>query len=673
MFSLGLEFSFRKLARVGLTSSITAVIEMSLMMLVGYTLGGLLGWKSMDRIFLAAMMAISSTTIIVKALRELKLSSRRFAEIVFGVLIVEDLGAVLILVALSSIAVSQTISGIALLAAAGKLLLIAGSWFIAGYFVVPRFVRWVGKRGNEETLTVVSLGLCLSLVAVADYFGYSAALGAFIMGSILAETSEVGRIEKQIEPLRDLFVAVFFVSVGMQLDFRTLSNHGGELAIITGALMFGKLFAATTGALVSGQRLGTAMQVGFSLGQIGEFSFIIGGLGISLGVLSKDVFSIIVVVSIITTFTTPYLIRLAGPLALKAEARLPERLIAVLDRYAGWITERENDVANRRDFFRALMIWTINGILVSVTFVLVRQLTQRDDFSELLGWGIALVASMPFIWGMLGSFARLSQGGTLVWSRLFAITWIGLLSTQFFPLRFAIAITLGGVTLFSIIFYRRLEASYRWFESEFSSAFVTSPHTHDHQELHRLAPWDAHLVRLRVHPNSEIVTFSIGESQLRSRYGVNVVVIQRGNRSIVAPNPSERILPDDGLLVLATDEQIEAVRTLIELPSVHLGPMKALSTTEDFDLRGIRVGAETYFDGRSIRDAGIRERFGAIVVGIERSGKRILGPESTLTLETGDLLWLVGEKDALDRLSLAAVGLGSGTDSSSGRGAGFAP
>jgi CPA2 family monovalent cation:H+ antiporter-2 len=650
MFSLGLEFSFRKLARTGIASAGTAIVEISLMLPIGYFAGALLGWSAMDRLFLGAMLAISSTTIIIKALRDLKLSTRRFAEVVFGVLIVEDLGAVLLLVALSSIAVSQTISGIVLFKAAMKLVLVAGTWFIAGYFVVPRFVRYVGKRGSEETLTVVSVGLCLLLVVVAHKFGYSAALGAFIMGSILAETAEVGRIEKQIEPLRDLFAAVFFVSVGMQLDPVTLSGHGKEIFWITLVTIVGKLFSTTLGALVSGQRLSTAIQVGFSLAQVGEFSFIIGGLGAALGVISPQVFPVIVVVSIVTTFTTPYFIRWSDPFAKWLEARLPTRIIAVINRYSLWVTERENDASKKRDFFRSVLKWGINALLVSVIFVVMRQVMQSDRFTMTLGWLLAVVSSMPFIWGMLMAFARVSHGRTLFWSRFAAVAWIGLLSGQFFPLKYAALITLGAVSLVSAIFYRQLEASYRWFESRFASTFESNGDHAGQSELSRLAPWDAHLVKLKVHPNSEIVSLTIAESRLRSNHGVNVVVIQRGLQSIVAPGPNERLLPNDDLLALATDEQIDAIRPKIELPNEAAVENPLPVTTLSFDLRGLRVTSKTHFEGKTIRDSRIRERFGAIVVGIERSGKRVLGPESTLKLQVDDLVWLVGEKESLDRL-----------------------
>ncbi len=661
MFSLGLEFSFRKLARLGLASSVTAIVEIACMLPIGYMVGAYLGWTQMDRIFLGAMLAISSTTIIIKALRDLNLSTKRFAEIVFGVPIVEDLGAVLLLVGLSSIAISQTVSGLALLAAAGKLVLVAGTWFIAGYFIVPRFVRFVGRRGTSETLTVVSVGLCLLLVVIADRFGYSAALGAFIVGSILAETAEVHRIEKQIEPLRDLFAAVFFVSVGMQLDPQTLAGHGREIFWITLATIGGKLLTTTIGALLSGQRLGTAIQVGFSLAQVGEFSFIIGGLGTSLGVISRSVFPIIVVVSIITTFTTPYLIRIAGNLTRGLEKRIPPAIGQALDRYSMWVSERENDVQRKREFFRGLLKWSINGILVSVTFVVLKQLMKRDELTITLGWLLAVVSAMPFIWGMLVAFARVSRGRTLFWSRFVALGWIGLLSTQFFPLKFALAITLALVLLFSILFYRQLEASYRWFEDRFALTFEESG-ADEGSELRRLAPWDAHLVKLKVHPNSELVTRTIAESRLRSDFGVNVVVIQRGSRSIVAPGPHERLLPDDDLLALGTDEQVEAVRSKIEIGHGSRDFEENELATERFDIRSLRVTPKMPLEGKTIRDSGIREGFGAIVVGLERGGRRVLGPESNVRLQADDLLWLVGEKEALNRLFLEA-----------GRGPGFAP
>lgn len=331
MFALGLEFTFHKLTRVGVAATVTAVVEVVAMLGLGFLAGRILGWNFMDSVFLGGILSISSTTIILKAFDELGLKSRKFAQTVFGILIVEDLVAILLLVALSTVAVSQTFFSWELLVAAVKLVLVVGSWIVIGYFVIPSFFRYAGRQLEDETLTLIACGLCLGLVAIATQFHYSAALGAFIMGSILAETREVGRIEHLIQPLKNIFAAVFFVSVGMLVDPKVILENAGAVALISVVTIFGKLASSTLGAFVSGQNVRSSVRIGFSLAQIGEFSFIIAALGTSLGVTSGTLYPIAVAVSVLTTFSTPYLIRLSGPAANWVEKRLPSRLRSLED------------------------------------------------------------------------------------------------------------------------------------------------------------------------------------------------------------------------------------------------------------------------------------------------------------------------------------------------------
>lgn len=369
MFSLGLEFSFRKLIRVGGSAAITASFEVLFFVPAGYLVGKLLGWSSVDSLFLGAMLSISSTTIIIKALDELKLKKHRFAELIFGALIVEDLFAILLLVALGTVAVTQSLSVVALSMATLKLVLVVGGWFIAGYFVVPRFMRYVGRIGSDEMLTILSLGLCLALVVFANHFHYSTALGAFIMGSIIAESPVLPRVERNIASLRDLFGAIFFVSIGMLIDPRVLWNHLGTVVILCAFTIVGKILSTGFGALLSGQTLRNSVQVGFGLAQIGEFSFIIAQLGLSLKVTSDFVYPIAVAVSLVTTFTTPYLIRISGRAAIAIESWLPARLRNGINRYATLAEARRAGGYDKKQDLRPLLRWGINGLTTSVIFV----------------------------------------------------------------------------------------------------------------------------------------------------------------------------------------------------------------------------------------------------------------------------------------------------------------
>ncbi len=684
MFSLGLEFSFRKLAKVGISSGFTALFEVSVMILTGFGLGRLMRWSPMESLFLGAILAISSTTIIIKALDELKLKTRRFAEMIFGVLVVEDLVAVLILVALSTVAVSAKFSGLALLLSAGKLVLVIGSWFLVGYFLLPRVVRYVGRLGNDEMLTIVALGLCLILAVAAAELHYSVALGAFIMGSILAESTESHRIEELIRPLRDVFAAIFFVSVGMMIEPRVLLEHWPRVLLISGVYVLVKISAVTLGAVLSGQTLRTAVQVGFGVAQIGEFSFIIATLGQNLGVTRDELFPIAVAVSLITTFMTPYLIRVSHKFAVGLEGRLPLPLKEGLVRYAAWSQERRADRAKRLQFYQLLGKWALNGILVSVIYILVAELLMPEAVRMFRprrlavagSWLAASLLAAPFLWAMFSAFhafgmssqeevraadalgglegggespMMLPRGGVLFVMRLITGFWIGALSLEYFSAKSTLFLMLGFMIALFGLFYRQIDASYRWFEARFLSTFETRPKSRKTTDvLKHLAPWDAHLVRIKVHPNAEIAGLRIREAALRKRYGFNIVAIQRGIKSLISPGPDEFIFPKDELLVLGTDEQIEAVRFSIEKPP---GLGERFRDLEGYELRQIRLETCSGYCGKTLAEARIGGELGVTIVGLEKGERRLINPESTVRLDAGDVLWVVGETERLEQLT----------------------
>ncbi len=638
MFALGLEFSFHKLTRVGMPATGTALIEVISMLGMGYLCGQILGWSGTDSIFLGGILSVSSTTIIIKALEELKLKNRRFAEIVFGVLIVEDLVAILLLVALSTVAVTQSFFSWELVQAAGKLLFVVGSWFVVGYFLIPSFLRYAGRDMDDDTITVFACGLCLLLVVVATHFHYSAALGAFIMGSILAESHEVHRIEHLIRPLKSVFAAVFFVSVGMLVDPRVILTHWPAIALITAATVFGKLLTSTLGALVSGQKPVPAIQIGFSLAQIGEFSFIIAGLGMSLGVTSDFLYPIAVAVSAITTFTTPYLIGWSGPVGNWVEAHLPARVRRGLDHYSAALQSTTESQAARKRVVNQVLRYSVNGIAATLAFLLMGRFAL-PALGPWLAWAAAVILAAPFFWGMLTAF-RGGQG--TIFLRLIGATativWAGILSDQFFDTTLATLITVVLILTVFSLFYRRLESSYRWFESRFISNF-SDRQKGEEPALKNLAPWDLHLVRMAVHPNAKLAGRPLKAIDVRNRFGLNIVVIQRGRQNIVPPKADDMLFPGDGLLVLGTDAQIEAFQK--QIGEAEGAPTVNQALTQ-FSLRRLAMTAESELLGKTIRDSGIRDRLHSIVVGMERGEKRMLNPDPALTLEKGDVLWLVG-------------------------------
>jgi CPA2 family monovalent cation:H+ antiporter-2 len=327
MFSLGLEFSFKKLLSVGKTAAFTGPFEAIFMLALGFASGKLIGLSSTDSIFLGAILSISSTTIIIKALEELKIKKERSSQLIFGILVVEDLAGILILVALSTFASSggESVSVPHLLFEAAKLIGIVASWIVIGSWLLPRLAAWVSKSFGNEALVLLALSLCLFLVSLSAYFHYSVALGAFVMGAILGESSVVHEIEKLLQPIRDVFGAIFFVSIGMLLKPADLQTYWKMILLVTVLTIGGKFVSTFIGAKVTGQSRENSLKAGLSLAQIGEFSFIIAGLGLDLGVMSSYLYPVAVATSVITTFTTPYMIRFANQITASDQTDSDQR------------------------------------------------------------------------------------------------------------------------------------------------------------------------------------------------------------------------------------------------------------------------------------------------------------------------------------------------------------
>ena len=348
LFSLGLEFSFRKILRMGATPLIAAFAVIMGMMLVGTFTGYAFGWSQMDCIYLGGMLAMSSTTIIFKAFDDMGLRQKRFAGLVLSVLIIEDILAIVLMVMLSTLAVSKEFEGSQMLMSILKLVFFLVLWFVVGIYLIPLFLRKVRSLMTDETMLIVALALCFGMVVIASAVGFSAAFGAFIMGSILAETVEAEKIEHLVNPVKDLFGAIFFVSVGMMVDVALIVRYIVPILCIIAAIMVGHTVLSTCGFLLAGQPLKTSMQCSFSLTQIGEFAFILASMGTSLGVTSDFLYPIVVAVSVFTTFTTPYMIRLASPVYGFVERRLPSSWRAKLESYATDEPEPETEVEQHR-------------------------------------------------------------------------------------------------------------------------------------------------------------------------------------------------------------------------------------------------------------------------------------------------------------------------------------
>jgi len=657
LFGLGLEFSFKKLIKVGGTAVITGLTEITLTMIVGYSMGQLLGWNFIDSLFLGGILAIASTTIIIRAFDELGVKNQKFAGIVTGVLVIEDLVAVLLMVLLSTVAVSKTFSGIEMTFSVLKLAFFLVLWFVSGIFFLPTLLKKIRTLMNEETLLIVSLALCFLMVVLATYFGFSPALGAFIMGSILAETTKAEKIELLTKSVKNLFGAIFFVSVGMLIDPAMMMQHALPIAAATLVLLIGKPFFVTLGAVASGQPLKIALQSGLSLSQIGEFSFIIATLGLTLNVTSGFLYPVAVAVSVITAFTTPYMIRFSEPLYKFSEKILPQKWGNVLNRYS----VEAQDISEISDWKKLLRYYFVTVIVFSVIIITIillgtqyiAPLFSEYKWGQMIAAGITLIILSPFLWALAfrrthhqayaNIWLKTSQRGPLLvllsTRVLLALLFIGFLFDRLFSPWIALAGVIVSILILAIV-SKRIKSFYGKIEMR----FLANYHERENRmpdTIGILNPWDSHITAFELSPKSPYIGKTLFESRIREEFGVNIAVIERGDLVINVPGRAEYLYPNDRLSVIGTDEQLEKFR--LHLDSTTSESQKEV-TKQAVSLHHFTLGPDCPLIMQSIRESKLRERSKGLVVGIERNGKRILNPESDLIFETNDKVWIVGNE-----------------------------
>lgn len=666
LFNLGLEFSFRKLMRVGSSGSITAVVEVIFMVGLGYLTGRALGWNPTDSLFLGGVLSISSTTIIIRALEELKMKGRGFVSFVFAVLVVEDLVAILLLVLLSTLAVTQAFSGWDLVVSTLRLGFMILLWFVAGVYFLPLLFRRIKGFLTDETRLIISIGFCLGMVILATRLGFSPALGAFMMGSLIAETDQGRKVEHILMPVRDLFAAVFFVSVGMMIDPASLTEHFGVILIVTLVTIGGKLVSTVTGALLSGQSLRHSVQAGLSLAQIGEFSFIIATLGLTLKITSDFLYPIAVAVSAITTFSTPYLIRSADPLCAWIERKMPERFLRRLSQYQQALRRKEGRGLLREVWRGCGTFLILNSVVILGIFLLVRLFLSPvlvEAFDEglvprFLTGSLAFVLCLPFFWALLRRNRRASAGaaGGFDAKKIRIVEILLRFAVAGVLLGFLVYVTTGfggaavylliGIPVIAILGSKFAGSLYGQIEDQFLMN-LAGPGEQEGPERPPLAPWDATLAHLTLSPHSPLVMQSLLDSGLREKFGVIVAMIERGGKPIFAPGRSERLLPFDVLALIGSDEQIRAAQAVIEAVRE---PQE--SEAGAFRLEPVLLNPQSPFVGKKIRESGLREMVRGLVVGLERDGQRILNPDSATVLEPGDLLWIVGDRNEIVKLGI---------------------
>jgi CPA2 family monovalent cation:H+ antiporter-2 len=678
LFGLGLEFSFKKLMKVGSTAIVAALFLVICMIGLGFLTGVCFGWLPMRSLFLGAMICMSSTMIIIKVYEDLKLTNRSFVGIVLGILIIEDLVAVLLMVLLSTIAVSNKFEGTSMLVSLVKLVTFLLFWVLLGTFLIPTFLRKMKRFLNDETILIFSLALCLGMVILATRAGFSAALGAFIMGSILSETIDSERIEHLTLPIKNFFGAIFFVSVGMMVQITSLSVYIIPILIISIVVIIGQMTFATFGVLLAGQNLKTAIHAGFSLTQIGEFSYIIGTLGMSLKVIPESIYQIIVSASIITIFTTPYIMKLADPVNNFLERKLPSKWQYLLNKNASGAQPVNQDNLWKKlltEMSQVVLIYYFISIVV-VNFALKYAVPFIQGFlpgikGDFVTTAVTISIISPFMRAIIIKKVHSSEfltlwkenknyRGPLVFTVIFrVIMCMGLIMYFIYNIFHTNMVIGGAIAIIAIILMTMsnslkirsiaIEARFRENlnekEKHIESKALISKGFVDHA-MER----DLHLSEFTIEPYFTIVGKTLKELKFRQLFGVNIVKIVRGEQRINIPNGNECIYPYDKIVVLGTDKQMEKFQLRlnekkkkyenqeqIQMPLVKIGQ--------------IQVNNDSSLINKTIRNSGIQDKYNCLVIGIERGEYSLQEPALDFEIMINDVIWLVGEYDNILKLS----------------------
>lgn len=676
LFSLGLDFSFKKIVKMGASPIIATVVIVFSMMMLGISVGHGFGWSKMDCIFLGGMLAMSSTTIIYKAFDDMGLRQQKFAGMVMSVLILEDILAIVMMVMLSAIAGGSNPDGEQMLGSIVKIGFFLVLWFIVGIFAIPWFLRSVRKLVNNETLLIVALGLCCGMAVLSTKVGFSSAFGAFVMGSILAETVEAEKIIKLVEPVKNLFGAIFFVSVGMLVDPKILVEYALPILALVCTILVGQAILGTLGFMLGGESLKSAMRCGFSMSQIGEFSFIIASLGLSLGVISNFLYPVVVAVSVITTFLTPYMIRLATPTYLVMEKHLPDKLINVLNHFA-----MSHPSTTQQSKWKSLLKqMTINTVAYSIlsAAVITLMFTFVLPFMRSLfpGWRLhwyanAITGLLTII--IIAPFLRaivMKKNHSNEWRRLWvesSINRIPLLFTIF--VRFVIALgfifyicnyltrfTNALMIIIGVVVVSLMIAS-RWTKKrsiKMERVFIHNLRSRDimaqvngeKKPLYEghLLDRDIHISCFDVPEDSTWSGKSLRELHLRQRFGVDMSSIMRGSQRLNIPNGDTIIFPGDKLQVIGNDEQLQ--KFALSLTN-DIYPEDLEIEKREMKLRQLIIGSKSEFCGKSLQESGIRDKYNCMVVGLEEGQENLTKVSPSYQFQKGDILWIVGEESDL--------------------------
>ena len=553
---------------------------------------------------------------------------------------------------------------------------------MAGIFLIPTFLKKAKKFLDDENLLILSVGLCLGMVVLAKKVGFSAELGAFIMGSILAETTSAEKIEHLTKPVKNLFGAVFFVSVGMLIDPAVILEYRWPVLWVTLLVIFGKFFSTAGGALISGLPLKQSVQVGMSMAQVGEFAFIVASLGLSLGVTGDFLFPVAVGVSAITTFTTPYMIRFSPGFYNILIRILPSRWIANLNNYSSGTQKLHSESNLRKVMKRYVKIIVYDGVIVlAIFFVAVeyfmpylQNYVPNPFTNSIIVLALSLAVASPFLWAIMAKRPndivyrelwldkKYSRGPLFIMeiSRIIVgLLIVGFLFDRLFSPSIAVIVVLPVIIVIIILFSARTRQFYQRLEKRFISNLNERQTEEDgnrtegrylkeqlssHQDM---TPWDAHLVDMEVNPDAEYIGKSLSELGWREKHGINIACIKRGNRLIFAPGGGDRLRAFDRLGIIGTDEQLQVFKPVFDSFELYEPEEQDI---EDILVQKIVVDEHNKLRGLSIRDSGIREKTNGLIIGIERNKDRILNPDSDTVFEWGDIILIAGDRKKIRKL-----------------------
>ena len=673
LFALGLEFSFKKLLKVGSSALITCGTNCIGMFIVGITVGNALGWTMMESIFLGGLLSMSSTTIIIKTFDDLGLKQKPYAGLVFGVLVVEDLVAVLLMVLLSTLAVSNKFAGAEMVFSLARLAFFLILWFLIGIYVIPILLKKAKKYLNDEIILIISIGLCFGMVSLASLAGFSSALGAFVMGSILAETVEGERIGHLLKGIKDLFGAIFFVSVGMMIDPAIIAEHWGTIIILAIVAVAGILTFATAGTLLAGRGLDTAVHTGFSLAQLGEFGFIIASLGCSLGVMRDFIYPVIITVSVITAFSTPYMIKAADPVSAWLQRVLPASILSKINPPqvpAGISSKAESNAWGQLVKSYAIRVVLYGVILLAILLAAPKLLTglaetvlpdMSESLRKVLCLVIELVVMTPFLYGLAITNGTINKHASkllkdkasnrwpilslLVFRILIGIAFIIAAITSYFQLGgWGILLVIGAglvVMLTAKLAFKRFSGLEKRFIENFNEKEELekkkAPVSSSVREI--MGQYNIHTAVAEISPDFSYIGKTLREMPFRKHSGVNIIKIQRGSKSIQIPSGDVIIYPHDRLVAVGTDEQIAAFNEILKDNTAESNNINET----DFTVKARLLDEDSFLSGKTLREIDMRKS-GCMIISVLHAGHLITNPGAEYMFHTGDTVWIAGDQ-----------------------------